>query len=115
LHISAPQLDADIRVLSGGNQQKALFARWISTRTRVLLLEDPTAGMDVSAKQEVYRILQTLSARRVAVLVASSDADALLSLCDRIVVLGREAARSIPVDATTRPILLAAMTDAEAA
>jgi ABC-type sugar transport system ATPase subunit len=113
LNIRTSGLTVDIRALSGGNQQKTLFARWVSTNARILLLEDPTAGMDLSAKQEVYRLMEHLRSQNVAMLVASDDVDALLSLCDRVVVLGRTATTSIPVDAGARSALLAATLVAE--
>ena len=78
---------AAIGSLSGGNQQKCIIARWLRTEPRLLLLDDPTRGIDVGAKAELYRIIGELAAGGLAVLVTSSELPELIQLCDRIVVL----------------------------
>ena len=78
---------APITSLSGGNQQKCIIARWLRTEPRLLLLDDPTRGVDVGAKAELYRIIRDLAADGLAVLVTSSELPELLQLCDRIAVL----------------------------
>ena len=78
---------APITSLSGGNQQKCIIARWLRTEPRLLLLDDPTRGVDVGAKAELYRIVRELADDGLAVLVTSSEMPELLQLCDRIVVL----------------------------
>ena len=72
---------------SGGNQQKAVLARWLRTEPRVLLLAEPTQGVDVGAKAGVYRLIDEAAAGGVAVLVSSSDAGELVRLCDRVVIM----------------------------
>ena len=72
------------RELSGGNQQKVVLARWLSQNTRILLLDEPTRGVDVGAKAEIYRLLDGLAGGGVAMLVSSSELPELLTLCDRI-------------------------------
>jgi ribose transport system ATP-binding protein len=73
--------------LSGGNQQKLLIARWMSPEARVLLMDEPTRGIDVGTKAEVYRLVRVAADRGAAVLLVSSEMPELLALSDRIVVL----------------------------
>jgi ABC-type sugar transport system ATPase subunit len=73
--------------LSGGNQQKVVLAKWLATSPRVLLLDEPTKGVDVGAKFEIHEIIRREAARGLACLVASSDLPEVLSLADRIVVM----------------------------
>jgi ribose transport system ATP-binding protein len=80
-------LDQSARLLSGGNQQKLLFARALALNPRVLLLDEPTRGVDVGAKQEIYRKIVETAATGVAVVVISSELPELLLLCPRIAVL----------------------------
>ena len=86
LRIKAPGIDTPVRTLSGGNQQKVVLGRWLRD-TRVLLLDEPTRGVDVSAKAEIHRDLRELARSGMALLVASSEIPELLALCDRIAVL----------------------------
>ncbi|KXK60562.1 ABC transporter ATP-binding protein [Micromonospora rosaria] len=76
-----------ITQLSGGNQQKALLARWLSIEPRLMLLDEPTRGVDVGAKAEIYRLFRTLADEGVAILVSSSDLPELLTVSDRIAVM----------------------------
>jgi ribose transport system ATP-binding protein len=73
--------------LSGGNQQKVILGKWLETRPRVLLLDEPTRGIDVGAKAEIYRLIQDLKERGIAVVLASSELPELMALSDRILVL----------------------------
>ena len=75
------------RNLSGGNQQKVVLARALTTEPRIFLLDEPTRGIDVGAKVEVYRLIGQLAEEGGAVIVVSSDLLELLGLCDRIVVM----------------------------
>jgi ribose transport system ATP-binding protein len=76
-----------ITTLSGGNQQKAVLARWLSVSPRVLLLSEPTAGVDVGARAVIYEELRRRADDGLAILVASSDVEDLLAVCDRVMVL----------------------------
>lgn len=94
LSVKAASIEASIESLSGGNQQKVVLGKWLQTAPRVLLLDEPTQGVDVGAKAEIHRIVDEAASRGVAVLVCSSDEAELERLCDRVLVLreGRVAA-----------------------
>ena len=87
LRIAGNAMTQSVRYLSGGNQQKVVLGRWLFTETKILLLDEPTQGIDVSAKQEVYQLLGDLTAKGVAVLFISSDFPELLEVSDRVIVL----------------------------
>jgi ABC-type sugar transport system ATPase subunit/ribose/xylose/arabinose/galactoside ABC-type transport system permease subunit len=80
-------LTQPIGELSGGNQQKVVLAKWLATRPRVLILDEPTQGVDVQAKAEVHRIVADLAAQGLAIVLISSDMPELIGMCDRIVVM----------------------------
>ena len=73
--------------MSGGNQQKVVLAKWLATDPTVLMLDEPTRGIDVNAKQEIYDVLAELAAQGIGVLVVSSELPEILAISDRIVVL----------------------------
>ena len=87
LRVKTPSLDQKITNLSGGNQQKAIIARWLMNAPRILFLDEPTQGIDVGAKNEIYEIIDTLAASGVSVIMVSSEMQENISLCDRILVL----------------------------
>ena len=87
LNIKTPTADQLIMNLSGGNQQKAILGRWLSEDMKVILLDEPTRGIDVGAKHEIYNVIYALAAQGVAVLFASSDLPEVLGVADRIVVM----------------------------
>lgn len=89
MRISTPSLDAPVGTLSGGNQQKVALAKWLAAGTSVLLLDEPTRGVDVAAKSEIHELLRRAAAQGLALLVSSSENDELLVLCDQIVVMFR--------------------------
>jgi ribose transport system ATP-binding protein len=85
--VRAATPEAAVQTLSGGNQQKAVFAKWLLGRPRVLLVDEPTRGVDVAAKVQIHRFLVELAAEGTAVLVVSSDIEELLVLAHRVLVL----------------------------
>ena len=85
--LKAASIDQSCRELSGGNQQKVLFARALAGTPRVLLLDEPTRGVDIGARFEIYRLIRRLSDEGIAILMASSDLPEILGLCDRIAVM----------------------------
>jgi ABC-type sugar transport system ATPase subunit len=87
LRIRAPGIEAPVRSLSGGNQQKTVLARWLVMRPKVLLLDEPTHGVDVGAKAEIYAIIRALAREGVAILLISSELPEVLELSDRIAVM----------------------------
>ncbi len=87
LNLKAPGLGAEVATLSGGNQQKVVIGKWLERSPRVLLLDEPTRGVDVGAKAEIYRLIEELTARGHAVLLASSDLPEVVRLADRVLVL----------------------------
>jgi ribose transport system ATP-binding protein len=82
-----------VRTLSGGNQQKVVLGKWLLSQARVLILDEPTRGIDVGAKYEVYRLINDLAARGVGILMISSEVEELIGMCDRILVMSRGAIR----------------------
>ncbi len=89
LHIATPSANEEIQFLSGGNQQKVVLARWLARMPRILLLDEPTAGIDVGAIADVHQIVRDLAEQGTTVVISSSDFEELLSLCHRIVVMRR--------------------------
>jgi ribose transport system ATP-binding protein len=89
IDIRPKNVDTISRLLSGGNQQKVVLARWLATGSKLFILDEPTVGVDIGAKVEIYRLIEKLAADGAAVIVSSSDPSELLGLCDRIVVLLR--------------------------
>ncbi len=89
MRIRAASPDVRVGTLSGGNQQKVVLGKWLATDPRVLLLDEPTRGVDVGAKSEIYRLVAATAATGVGVLVSSSETPELLAVCDRILVLFR--------------------------
>ncbi len=111
LALRAASLELEVGALSGGNQQKVVLARWLQTRPQLLLLDEPTRGIDVGAKREIYQLLNELTARGLAILLITSELPELLALSDRIVVLhrGRLTAHFTRAEATPEKVLEAAM------
>lgn len=81
--------DQPVRTLSGGNQQKVVLAKWLWSEPKVLILDEPTRGIDVGAKYEIYRLIGELASRGAGVLVISSEVEELIGICDRILVMRR--------------------------
>ncbi|OLF55320.1 L-arabinose ABC transporter ATP-binding protein AraG [Pseudomonas chlororaphis] len=91
LNIRTPSASQPILYLSGGNQQKAILGRWLSMPMKVLLLDEPTRGIDIGAKAEIYQIIQRLAGQGIAVIVVSSDLMEVMGIADRILVMSEGA------------------------
>jgi putative multiple sugar transport system ATP-binding protein len=111
MRIKTPSIFAPVGQLSGGNQQKVVLSRWIFTDPRVLILDEPTRGIDVGAKFEIYTIIQELAASGKAVVFISSELPELLGMCDRIVAMHEgEITGELPIDRATPEKLMELMT-----
>jgi len=109
LKIKVQAKDQLIRYLSGGNQQKVVLAKWIERDPKVLLLDEPTRGIDINAKNEIYELIAQLASSGIAVLVVSSEIPEILTISDRILVMseGRISAEFTSEEATERKIMKA--------
>ena len=87
LKIRTPSVHRKVVVLSGGNQQKVIVARWLETRARVLFFDEPSRGIDVNAKSELFEIIGTLATEGRAIVLISSYLPELINMCDRLIVL----------------------------
>ena len=87
MQIKVGSVDDPVSTLSGGNQQKVVIAKWLMTSPKVILLNDPTRGIDVGTKQEIYRLLRELAEGGAAILFYSTDYEELIGCCDRVAVM----------------------------
>jgi L-arabinose transport system ATP-binding protein len=107
LKIKTSSLHQQILNLSGGNQQKTILARWLGVKNKVLLMDEPTRGIDVGAKNEIYQLIYQLAEKNLGIVVVSSDLPEVLGVCDRIIVMreGRIVA-SVPREEATQETIL---------
>jgi ABC-type sugar transport system ATPase subunit len=110
LQVRATGVDQLVQALSGGNQQKVVIAKWLATKPRVLILDEPTRGVDIGAKVEVHRIMSDLAAAGLGIILISSELPEILAMSDRILVLheGQVTAEIARGDATEERIMFAA-------
>jgi len=87
LSIKTPSLNQFAKNLSGGNQQKVVLAKWLASGCRILILDEPTRGVDVGAKQEIYKLIYELADQGIAILLVTTEMEELLGLCDRLLIL----------------------------
>jgi ABC-type sugar transport system ATPase subunit len=108
--LKAPRVDAAVNTLSGGNQQKVLLARCLLAKPDVVFLDDPARGIDIGAKQDIYRMIRELASAGKGVILVSSELPELLACADRIMVLreGRATAFFTAAEATQEKIMTAA-------
>jgi rhamnose transport system ATP-binding protein len=116
LAIKSPNVGIDVGKLSGGNQQKVMLAKWLETKPRILIFDEPTRGVDVGAKAEVHNIIRDLAKQGVAVLVISSDLPEVMALADRVLVMreGRQAGILDIAEATQEKVIRLAAGSASA-
>ena len=110
LEVKAATLDTLAGTLSGGNQQKVVLAKWLSTRPKVLIIDEPTRGIDVGTKSEVHRLLSTLAQEGLGILMISSELPEVLGMADRVIVLseGHQTAELSRAEATPEAVMRAA-------
>jgi len=89
LGIVPPRLATPVRNLSGGNQQKVLVGRWLASGADIIILDEPTVGIDVGAKADIYQLLRHLAAEGAAILIVSSDMEEVMTIADRILVMAQ--------------------------
>jgi ribose transport system ATP-binding protein len=111
INIAVANPEAAISSLSGGNQQKVVIAKWLRTHPRVILLDEPTRGIDIQAKQQIFQIIWDLSRKGIGTVVVSSELEELLDVCHRILILkkGRIAGEMLPHQSTLEQLLSVCM------
>ena len=107
LSIKAPNLHVPVKSLSGGNQQKVVISKWLMSEPHILILDDPTRGIDVGAKYEIYKLMNELAAQGIAIIMISSELEEVMGMSDRIMVMheGRAAGIIDAADATQEKIM----------
>ena len=107
LHLAAPSLETEVQYLSGGNQQKIVIAKWLLQESEILFLDEPTRGIDVGAKAEIYRLINQMVQEGKTVIMISSEMPEILGMCDRIMVMheGRKMGEFMAEEATQEKIM----------
>jgi len=102
LTIKAPNLEVLVETLSGGNQQKVVISKWLLSKPKVLIMDDPTRGIDVGAKFEIYKLMNELAEKGVAIIMISSELEEVIGMSDRIMVMCRgHSTTTLPVAEAT--------------
>jgi ribose transport system ATP-binding protein len=111
LQIKTPSTEQKVRNLSGGTQQKVVLSKWLFTQSRILIFDEPTRGIDVGAKAEIYQLMWKLVAQGIAILMISSELPEVLKMCDRILVMheGEITGELKQAEATQEKIMALAM------
>lgn len=111
--VSSPQLE--VHKLSGGNQQKVVIAKWLATHPKILLLDEPTRGIDVGAKAEIYKLINELAGQGMGIIVVSSELPEILAVSDTILVMSesKQTAKMTRAEATEELIMKAALSEKE--
>jgi len=115
LNVRAPGVKTVVGALSGGNQQKVVLAKWLATKPKALILDEPTRGVDVGAKQEIYAIIEDMAVHGMAVVMISSDMEEIIGVSDRVLVMrdGRVAGELSGGEITEKNIMALAVGDAD--
>jgi len=110
LQVRSSGIDQLVRALSGGNQQKVVLAKWLITKPAVLILDEPTRGIDVGSKAEVHRIVSELAGKGLAIILISSDLPEVLAMADRVLVIheGHISTEFTHADADQEKVMFAA-------
>jgi ribose transport system ATP-binding protein len=108
--VRTPSLEQEVNNLSGGNQQKVVIAKWVATRPRILILDEPTRGIDVGAKAEVHALMTRLARDGLSIIMISSELPEILGMSDRILVMrqGRLTGEFTRAEASQEAILACA-------
>ena len=111
LAIRTPSVDVSVAKLSGGNQQKVMLSKWLNTHPRLLILDEPTRGIDVGAKAEVHAMIGELAAEGIGIIMISSELPEVLAMSDRVLVMreGRQMAIFDRAEASGERVMTAAM------
>jgi ribose transport system ATP-binding protein len=111
LGIKTPSVKQVVENLSGGNQQKIVIAKWLTTDPRVLLLDEPTRGIDINTKNEIYKLISELAGTGMAIVMVSSELPEIMAISDRIIVLaeGKQTDEFVSAQATEELIMKAAI------
>jgi D-xylose transport system ATP-binding protein len=117
LSIKAPNLQVPVDSLSGGNQQKVVISKWLMSKPKVLIMDDPTRGIDVGAKYEIYKLMNDLADQGISIIMISSELEEVLGMSDRVVVMcgGRSMGTLDIADASQEKIMALATGVAQAA
>ncbi len=89
MNVKTPDIETIVEVLSGGNQQKVILAKWMVTNPDILILDEPTRGIDVGAKYEIYKLMVELAKEKKGLIMISSELPELIGMCDRIYVMAK--------------------------
>jgi rhamnose transport system ATP-binding protein len=111
LQIKTPSLEQEVGKLSGGNQQKVMFSKWLNTQPKIIILDEPTRGIDVGAKAEVHAMIQELAENGLSIICISSDLPEVLAMSDRILIMreGRQMGILASREATQESVMSLAM------
>lgn len=114
MNIKTPSLEQEVGLLSGGNQQKVVLGKWLSTAPRLIILDEPTRGIDVGAKAEIYRLMRRLADEGTAIIMISSELQEIIGMSDRVMVMarGRVTGELSRAEATEESIMTLAIGDA---
>ncbi len=114
ISIKASNLNAMAESLSGGNQQKVVIAKWLMSQPKVLIMDDPTRGIDVGTKFEIYKIMNNLAEKGIAIIMISSDLEEVLGMSDRIMVMcENHSVRTLSKSEATQEKIMALATGTE--
>ena len=87
LNIKTPSIEQKVMYLSGGNQQKVVLSKWLMSDSEVIIMDEPTRGIDVGAKKEIYDIINDMASQGKGIIVVSSESEEVMGICDRIIVM----------------------------